>query len=213
MTVNPELSCYRCAAVVPPAVHSDTGGLCRNCQKKVPDCVELRDLVACMTGTDKRYRSLYFERFSKRKPTLEALPILREAVLQDDHVLVKSAAVAIGKLKEKAVSATEDLFTAAARLDFNDLPQSYSECLAALVAIDRTNPRLIPLIRRFKHLDNWVPITASFKALASIGSAEAIELLEEIHNRWYPDMDKSQKRVADKILSEAKAQRRDEQGG
>jgi hypothetical protein len=98
---------------------------------------------------------------------------------------VKCAAVAIGKLKEKGLSATEDLLTAAAHLDFNGLPQSYSECLAALVAIDRTHPKLIPLIRQFKHLDNWVPITASLKALASIGSAEANGYQEdEAEREW-----------------------------
>jgi hypothetical protein len=86
-----------------------------------------------MEAKDKRYRSLYFERFSKQKPTIEALPILRQAVLQDDHVLVKCAAVAIGKFKEKAASATEDLLKAAANPDNHGLPQSYSECLAALV--------------------------------------------------------------------------------
>src|SRR5690606_4942498 len=102
--MDPELTCYRCAAIVPSDVHADTGGLCRKCQKTIPARVELRDLVACMKGKDKRYRSLYFERFSKRKPSVEALPVLREAVLQDDHVLVKSAAVSLGKLKEKAVS-------------------------------------------------------------------------------------------------------------
>lgn len=213
MSINPELSCYRCAAIVPPAVHADTGGLCRSCQKTIPDRVELRDLVACMKGKDTRFRWVYFERFSKRKPSIEALPILREAVLQDDNVLVKCAAVAIGKLKEKAASATEDLLMAAAHVDKQGMPQCYPECLAALVAIDKSHPKLIPLIRQFKHLDNWWPISASLRALATIGTAATIELLEEIHDRWYSDMDKTQKRVADMILSEAKARRRDEQSG
>lgn len=200
-----ELTCYRCGTSIPSAVDADTGGLCRTCQKTIPDRVELRDLIACMRGNDNRFRSLYFERFSKRKPPIEALPILRQAVLQDAHALVKSAATAIGKLKEKGISATDDLLTAAARVDANGMPQSYPECLSALVAIDESNPQLIPLIRKFKGLDNWVPMSASLKALAAIGTVEAIDLLHEICDQHYPEMDKMQKRFADAALAEGRS--------
>jgi hypothetical protein len=211
ITVQSELTCYRCASAVLPAVHTDTGGLCRKCQKSIPPRVELRDLVACMRGNDTRYRGLYFDQFSKFKPPMEALPILREAVLQDDHYLVRCAATSLQKLKAKAAPAIDDLLTAAARLDPMGMPQSYPECLAALVAIDKAHVGLVPLIRQFKHLDNWVPISASLKALAAIGTPEAVALLEEIHALWYPQMDKTQKRVADTILSQARDQLRDEQ--
>ena len=203
--MHSEFACYRCEAVVTPAVHADTGGLCRNCQKSIPKRVELRDLIACMRGNDKRYRGVYFDQYSKFKPPVEALPVLREAVLQDDNYLVRCAAISLQKLKSKAQPAIDDLLNAAANVDEMGLPQNYPQCLTALVAIDKSHPELIPLIRRFKHLDNWVPISASLKALATIGTTDAVELLREIHACWYPKMDKTQRRVADKLLSEATA--------
>ncbi len=59
----------------------DTGGLCRECQKTIPKRVEVSDLVACMKGNDKRYRGVYFDNYCKRKPSVDALPILRRRAL------------------------------------------------------------------------------------------------------------------------------------
>ncbi len=184
---------------------ADTGGLCRSCQKNVPKQVELRDLIACLRGKDKRYRGIYFDRFCKRQPPVEALPILREAVLQDDHYLVKCAAIAIRKLKGKAREAIPDLLTAAAHVDAMGMPQSYCECLAALIAIDKHHPAIVPLIRQFRRLDNWHPISSSLEALAAIGTVEAVDLMKEIHDQWHPEFSQTQRRIADKVLSEAKA--------
>ena len=108
-----QLTCSRCGAIVPPAVHPDTGGVCRQCQKTIPKRVEVADLVACMSGNDKRYRGVYFDNYCKRKPSLEAIPILRRALIQDDHYLVKCAAVSLGKMKENAKQAVSDLLMAA----------------------------------------------------------------------------------------------------
>jgi hypothetical protein len=198
-----QLVCFRCKAIVPVVVHSDTGGLCRQCQKTIPKRVEVVDLVACMRGNDKRYRGVYFDNYCKRKPSLDALPILREAVRQDDHYLVKCAAIAIEKLKDNAKAATPDLLTAAAHVDQDGMPQAYCECLAALVSINKTHPEIIPLIRMFMHIDNWGPISSSLKALATLGTDESVKTMGEILERWDCEFDKTQKRVADKLLAEA----------
>ncbi|WP_144973789.1 hypothetical protein [Bremerella volcania] len=173
----------------------------------MPKRVEVVDLVACMKGKDKRFRGIYFDNYCKRKPTLDALPVLREALLSGDHHLVKCAAVAIGKMKENAREAVPDLLAAAAYVDHTGLPQAYPECLNTLISVDKSCPEIIPLIKRFDHIDNWNPISASLKALAAIGNDEALEALQDIHDRWSPEFNKTQKRVADEILAEAKARR------
>lgn len=207
MDTGQEPICFRCSAVVPPAVYRDTGGLCRKCQKTVPKRVEVVDLVACMKGKDKRYRGVYFDNFCKRKPTPDALPVLREALLTGDHYIVKCAAVAIKKLKGDAHEAIPDLLSAAAHVDHAGMPQAYPECLEALIAVDKNNLQILTLIKRFAHIDNWGPISTSLKALAEMDSDEAFEVLQDLHERWYPEFSKTQKRVADEILTEAKARR------
>lgn len=211
MSTELQLTCSRCGEIVPPAVHPDTGGLCRQCQKTIPKRVEVADLVACMSGNDKRYRGVYFDNYCKRKPSLDALPILRRALLQDDHYLTKCAAVSLGKMKEKARLAINDLLVAAAHVDQDGMPQAYCHCLSALVSIDKTHPEIIPLIRQFMHIDNWHPISASLEALAAIGTEEALRTMQEIRDRWYPEFNKTQKRIADKILAESNAAKSDEQ--
>lgn len=203
--MDQDLTCYRCHATILPVVQLDTGGMCRSCQKTIPERVELRDLIACMQGKDKRYRGTYFDRYCRRKPTIEALPILREAVVQDDHYLVNCAATSLGKLKAAARAAIPDLLAAASHLDPHGLPQSYDECLNALVAIDKSHPEILPLIRRFTHICNWVPISASLKALKTIGTTESAQLLAEIRDRWYSEFNKTQRRVADQLLADALA--------
>jgi len=211
MITELQLTCSRCGAIVPPAVHPDTGGLCRQCQKTIPKRVEVADLVACMSGNDKRYRGVYFDNYCKRKPSLDALPILRHALIQDDHYLAKCAAVSLGKMKENARQAINDLLVAAAHVDQDGMPQAYCHCLSALVSIDKTHPEIIRLIRRFMHIDDWVTISASLEALAAIGTEEALQTMQEIRNRWYPEFNKTQKRIADSFLAESSAAQRDEQ--
>ena len=210
MSIELQLTCSRCSASVPPAAHRDTGGLCRQCQKTIPKRVEVSDLVACMSGDDKRYRGVYFDHYCKRKPSLDALPILRLALLQDDHYLVKCAALSIGKMKENARQAINELLVAAAHVDHDGMPLAYCHCLSALVSIDKTHPEIIPLIRRFMHICNWGPISASFEALAAIGTEESLQAMREIRDRWYPEFSKTQKRIADKFLAESNAAKSEE---
>ena len=206
-----QLTCSRCGAIVPPAVHPDTGGLCRQCQKTIPKRVEVADLVACMSGNDKRYRGVYFDNYCKRKPSLDAIPILRRALIQDDHYLVKCAAVSLGKMKENAKQAVSDLLMAAAHVDQDGLPQAYSHCLSALISIDKTHPEIIPLIRRFMNVDNWGLISDSLEALVAISTEESLQAMQDIRDRWYLELNKTQKRIADKFLAESNTARSDEQ--
>ena len=63
------------------------------------------------------------------------------------------------------------------------MPQAYCHCLSALVSIDKTQPEIIPLVRRFMHIDHWGPISASFEAFAAIGTEESLQTMQEIWHR------------------------------
>jgi len=100
-----------------------------------------------------------------------------------------------------------DLLTAAARVDGpTGMPQAYAECVTAMAAIEPQHPELLPLIKNFVGLDNWGPLSASLKALKTIGTPEAKDLLHRTAAFWLPELNKMQRRVVEPLLA-------DNQGG
>ena len=157
------------------------------------------DLAAALTEADAAARFTVFARYSKQKPTVEAIPLLRKALADESYGTVKCAAMSLRKLGPAAQEAMPDLLVAAKRLDLG-VPQSYPLCLEAMVAIQPTNPWLVPLIKQFTGLDNWVPIIASLRALKTIGTPEALALMERIALFWYPELNKMQRRVVKELV-------------
>jgi len=150
-------------------------------------------------------RSMLFERYSKQKPAPEAIPFLRRALSDSYQGTVKCAARSLGKLGPLAREAMPDLLKAAARVEDNDasrIPQAYSECVNAMAGIDPQDPELLPLIKHFVGLDNWGPISASFRALKAIGTAEAQGLLERTAAFWMPELNKIQRRAVEQLLAD-----------
>lgn len=116
---------------------------------------------------------------------------------------VKCAACSLAKLGEAAAEAMDDLLKAAANIDgITEMPQAYPECVAAMVTIQPLHPELVPLIKRFVGLDNWVPISASLKALNTIGTPEAKDLLRHMAGFWLPELNKTQRRVVEQLLAD-----------
>ena len=127
--------------------------------------------------------------------------MLRRALADEYHATVKLAADALGKLGPSASAAMEDLLAAAARIDpVSAMPQAYPECVEAMARIEPSNPELLPLIKHFVGLDNWLPISASLRALKTIGTPEAIDLLQRMATFWAPELNKTQKHVVDQLL-------------
>ena len=159
------------------------------------------ELIAALAHPDPVERAEVFERYGKRKPTIEAIPILRQALSDDYHATVKLAAHALGKLGPTARVAMDDLLAAAGRIDpVSEMPQAYPECVEAMAVIEPSHPELLPLIKRFVGLDNWVPISTSLRALKTIGTPEATELLQRTAAFWAPELSKTQRRVVDQLL-------------
>jgi hypothetical protein len=172
--------------------------------KKALPKVTIDELAAAMVSDDWLVRSSAVGRYSKQKPALEALPLLRQALTDPYDGIVKTAAWTIQKLGPAAIEAMDDLLIAADHIDrATNAPQSYPLCVAAMAAIDPTYPQLLPLIRRHAmSYSNWVPISASLRALRVIGTSEAKALQGEITRFWMPKFNKMQKRVAEKLLAE-----------
>lgn len=159
------------------------------------------ELRAALAHPDPLERAEVFERYGKRKPTIEAIPMLRQALADEYHYTVKVAADALGKLGPSARDAMEDLLAAAARIaPVSEMPQAYPECVEAMARIEPSHPELLPLIKQFVGLDNWIPISASLRALKSIGTPEAIELLQRMAAFWAPQLTKTQKRAVERLL-------------
>jgi hypothetical protein len=194
--------CEKCGKSTPIAVYHDTAGICRVCQKAIIKSVSLEDLVRVLRGTDKRYCGVYFDNFRKRKPPIDAVPVLREALLLKDYYVSSCAAIALGKLGALARDAIPELLHAANDLDNHGYPQAFEECIKSIVRIDANCPSLIPLIKHHSLVQNWGPIV-SLRTLAQIGTPEATQLLQDIRNKWYNNFNKTEKRIADEILGKA----------
>lgn len=159
------------------------------------------DLDRALEPAQERDRFSVFERYSKQKPSVDAVPVLIRALNDDYHAVVKCAADSLRKLGPQAIDAVEDLFTAACKIDpTTRMPQAYCECLGALVAIDRNNEELITLIKGCVGLDNWHPFKNSMQALIDINTDESIQLLKRMYVFWEPELNKQQKKNALKII-------------
>ncbi len=162
--------------------------------------VTIRDLSSPPTNEFDRFT--LFERYSKQKPTADAIPMLRRALSDPLHATVKCAARSLQKLGPAAREAMDDLLAAAARIDGpTGVPQAYPDCVAAMAAIDPRHPELLPLIKNFVGLDNWVPISASLRALRTMGTPEANGLLRRAAAFWLPELNKMQRRVVEELLA------------
>ncbi|MEM6259927.1 MAG: hypothetical protein AAGI37_16770 [Planctomycetota bacterium] len=163
--------------------------------------VTLTDLEYALEPSQERNRFTVIEQYCRRKPTLDAVPVLIRALSDDCHAVVKCAAISLKKLGPDAREAFDPLLDAARHIDSaTQMPQAYCECLDALVAIDKENEEIIELIRHFVGLDNWHPIKHSLQALSTINSEESIDLLRRMYRFWEREFNKQQKKNALKIV-------------
>lgn len=164
--------------------------------------VTVEELTAA-TSPDGYVQLDLIDRYRKQTPTIDAIPILRKVLANTyNHAIVKCAAESLGKIGPDAIDAIDDLLRAAVHTEgWNDLPQSYPECIEAMVAIQPSHPELVPLIKNFVGLDNWIPISASLRALKAIGTPAALDLLQRMARFWEPELNKMQRRVVEQILT------------
>lgn len=156
-----------------------------------------------------RYNAMFD--FVHSEITEEAIPTLLASLKDSYSGVARYAAVGLGKLgpitKEYGRPQLDipqviwDLIATARRIDpVTDMPQSYPDCLEALVKIDRENDLIVGLIHDQIGLTNWYPLKASLEALKAIGTKEALDLLSRSVAFWIPELDKKQKRIVQEIV-------------
>ncbi|HVK17990.1 MAG TPA: hypothetical protein VM533_13660 [Fimbriiglobus sp.] len=81
------------------------------------------------------------------------------------------------------------------------MPQAYEHCLDTLVRIDPANELVVGLIHDLIGLTNWHPLKASLRALKTIGTPEALDLLARAVTFWMPELDKKEQRIVREIVA------------
>ncbi len=168
--------------------------------------ITLEELTAALASDDSSVRWLTVMDYSKQKPTIEALPLLRQMLHDPDFSIVRCAAHSLRKLGPAAAEAMDDLIAAATKEYPNVPPQGFPHCVEAMAAIDPLHPGLLQTIRDdcLKYC-SWVSIGYSLRALKLINNAQAQELMCEIIEFWRPKFSKMELRVAEKLREESKA--------
>jgi hypothetical protein len=164
--------------------------------------VTVDDLDNALKSRDFARQWSTFECYNKQRPSLDALPVLRKALRNKNHAIVRSAAETLEKLGPAALPAMPDLFQAANRTDGRGRPQCYPDCLKAMVSIDPDNEGILELITHWVGFHNWGIISNAMAALQLIGSVEAYSLLQRIHGFWFSHLSKAEKKIADRFLVE-----------
>jgi HEAT repeat protein len=167
--------------------------------------ITISDLETALKSRDPDEACFAFMDYSKQRPTIDAVPLLRKALRRKDPTVVRSAAVSLEKLGQDAIPAVGDLFIAAKTTDESGMPQSYPECVRALAAIPHDEEDdLLDLISHWAGVTNWGIVSAGMSALQKIATPKATALLRRIHAFWYNNLNKTQKTQADKFLKPMK---------
>ena len=174
--------------------------------------VSLKQLEKSLSSKSRsvRYKAIFD--YSKSTVTAEAIPALLRGLHDTEPGVVRCAAESLGQLGPDALAYGKpildcpqviwELQLVAGRIDeICGTPQSYIHCLEALVALDPQNDLIIGLIHDHIGLTNWHPLKASLQALKTIGTTEAIDLLNRSVTFWLPELDKKQKRIVEKIAA------------
>lgn len=127
--------------------------------------------------------SRLIEALARRKLDAPVLPVVRPLLTVKDYVIYKYAITLVGKLRNPPPEAFEAVLDAWQATWLNGCPQCTDEALGALLALDRTDPRLITEIERCLAVDNYQVHKACATALMAINSPEARRVLEEFPMR------------------------------
>lgn len=162
--------------------------------------ITISDLESALKSRDPDEACFVFLDYSAQRPIVDALPFLRRALRSKDPTVVRSAAHSLKKLGAAAQTAVGDLFIAAKTADESGIPQSYPDCILALAAIQPDDEDILDVVSHWSGVTNWGIVSAGMEALQTIGTPKAISLLRRIHEFWYSELNKQQRRTADKFL-------------
>ena len=135
--------------------------------------------------TDKRrWRDVarIVEPLSRRKLDGSLFPAFEPLLVVKDYVIYKSVIRLVGKMRRPPAAAFDAVLAAWQSTWTGACPQCTDEALAALLALDRENPRIIDEIIRCLAVDNYQVHRACAAALMSIGNERARQVLERFES-------------------------------
>lgn len=139
------------------------------------EVAELRELTE-----KRRWRDVarIVEPQARRKLDGSLFPAFLPLLTVKEYVIYKSAITIVGKMRQPPAAAFDAVLDAWQSTWVGGCPQCSDEALKALLALDRTNPRIIEEIKRCLAVDNYQVHKACAAALMSINNEEARQVLE-----------------------------------
>jgi hypothetical protein len=180
--------------------------------------ISVEDVEKALKKKKGHERWAVLREFLKADYGLEALPLLRRALAENDASMVIHAAECIAKLGPEAATCAAGEATqpvADAHVDNGDLfdqlklrggqtwsysgcANAYSACLDALVKLEYEPDYLIEFIQT--HIGQEFSLIESLEALRSVGTPEARDLAKRALAFWSPELNMSETKKARAIV-------------
>lgn len=140
------------------------------------------DLATLKDLTDKRrWRdvSRIVEPLARRKLDGALFPAFQPLLTVKEYVVYKYAITIVGKMRNPPAAAFDAVLSAWQSTWVGDCPQCTEEALGALLALNRTDPRIIEEVQRCLAVDNYQVHKACASALMAINTPEARQVLAQ----------------------------------
>jgi hypothetical protein len=149
--------------------------------------ITLTELETALASTDWRVRHDAFARFRRKPFGLEALPVLRKALVLEDMSMVIQSAECIGKLGPAAATPDDAVPTGTDKVEFQLMyagakvwsgtgcPNCYGTCLEALLKLKFKGDYIVDFVLSQIGLDWPDQLIRSLNALKTVGSPRALE--------------------------------------
>ena len=140
---------------------------------------ELRELTE-----NRRWRDVarIVEPLARCKLEGSLFPVFLPLLTVKEYVIYKSAITVVGKMRQPPAEAFDAILSAWQSTWIGACPQCTNEALKALLALDRTNPRLLDEIKRCLAVDNYQVHKSCAAALMAIDSEEARHVLQNFES-------------------------------
>ena len=183
--------------------------------KKGSSVAQLQAALASPKGS---VRTEAIRAFAKTDFDVDALPVLRRALDEDDVEVAITSAECIAKLGPAAASApaadssaefhhvdlVDQLMQVGGKIwSYSGYANCYSACLEALVKLEVDEDDLVEHVHNFIGLSSPDDLLASLEALQAVGTRDAVDLLKRAAAFWLPELNMAQAKKVKAIVESA----------
>lgn len=184
--------------------------------------MNLKELRTILSSKDRQKRTESLVKFREGKFGLEALPLLRELMTEEDVSVVIHAIECVAKLGPEALTCPAgqtysdpgknvpgelewQLVVLGGRIwGYSLYANCYSACLAALVKLEADEDQVVEYIHNHIGLVNPDDFLESLQVLLGIKTKDARDLAKRAVAFWRPELDKTHTKKLEKILAKSK---------